>query len=59
MAMPRATGRSMLMRRWRTSRSALEKNGPQANSMTGRLMTQDAQRSRRSISSDRSPGMAW
>ena len=59
MSMPSATGRSMLTRRCRISRSALEKNGPQANSTTGRLMTQEAQRSSCSISMVRSPGMAW
>ncbi|KAF1056769.1 MAG: hypothetical protein GAK34_00117 [Delftia tsuruhatensis] len=57
-SMPSATGRSMLTRRWRMSRSALEKKGPQQNSTTGSEMTQEAQRSSVSISCDRSPGRA-
>ncbi|MNZ95496.1 hypothetical protein D3C78_1146460 [compost metagenome] len=56
-SMPSATGRSMLTRRARMSRSALEKNGPQANSTTGRDSTHEAQRSRVSISCVRSPGL--
>jgi len=48
----------MLTRRWRMSRSALEKKGPQQNSTTGSEMTQEAQRSSVSISCDRSPGRA-
>ena len=50
---------SMLTRRSRTSRNALEKNGPHANSITGTLITHEAQRSSCSISLVRSPGMAW
>ena len=57
-AMPSATGRSMLMRRWRISLRALAKKGPQANRTTGRQMTQEAQRSKPSISALRSPGCA-
>ena len=56
--MPKATGRSMLICRCRRSRNALVKKGPQENSMTGKVSTQDAQRSRRSISGVMSPGPA-
>jgi len=48
--MPSATGRSMLMRRWRRSRSALAKNGGHENTITGIVSTQLAQRSRLSKS---------
>ena len=58
MPMPSATGRSMLMRRCSTSRSAAEKKGPQENSITGSVSTQEAQRSSCSISAVRSPGSA-
>ena len=57
-SMPSATGRSMLMLRVRRSRHALRKKGPQANSTTGIEITHEAQRSRVSISSVRSPGLA-
>ena len=58
MSMPSATGKSMLTRRKRISRSALVKNGPQANNTTGSEITQEAQRSKVSISKERSPGCA-
>jgi hypothetical protein len=58
MAMPSATGKSMLTRRSRTSRSALLKNGPHENTTIGSVMTHDAQRSNCSISPVRSPGCA-
>ena len=58
MAMPNATGRSMLTRRRRMSRSALVKKGPQENTTMGSVMTQEAQRNSCSISPDRSPGCA-
>ena len=57
-SMPKATGRSMLMRRWARSRKALLKNGPQENSRTGSVNTQEAQRSNCDISADKSPGEA-
>ena len=57
-AMPKATGKSMLMLRRLRSRSALSKNGPHENSTTGRLSTHDAQRSSFSISGVMSPGCA-
>ena len=54
--MPSATGRSMLMRRCRRSRSALAKNGWQENSITGIVNTQAAQRSRLMMLGSISPG---
>ena len=54
--MPRATGTSMPMRRWRRSRSAAPKNGQQENSTTGRVSVQEAQRSRAWASGEISPG---
>ena len=56
--MPRATGRSMLIWRWRRSRSAFAKKGVQENSSTGMDSTHDAQRSNSSISRVMSPGSA-
>ena len=58
MAMPSATGRSMLTRRRRMSRSALEKKGPHENTTIGSVMTHEAQRNNCSISPVRSPGCA-
>ena len=58
MAMPRATGRSMLTRRRRRSRRALPKNGAQENSSTGNESTQEAQRSNCAMSGAKSPGAA-
>ena len=58
MAMPSATGRSMLMRRAARSRQATEKKGPQEKNTTGRLSTQEAQRSSSSTSGVISPGPA-
>ena len=58
MPMPSATGRSMLTCRWRTSRNALVKKGPQAKKTTGSEITHEAQRSSVSISCDKSPGCA-
>ena len=57
-AMPSDTGRSMPMRRARRSRQALRKNGPQENSITGSVSTQEAHRSSRAASPDMSPGWA-
>ena len=45
-SMPSATGRSMLMRRWRISFRALRKNGRQENSTTSTDRIQEPQRSR-------------
>ena len=58
MPMPSATGKSMLTRRCVRSRSALEKNGPHENRITGSVRTQEAQRSNCSISALKSPGRA-
>ena len=57
-AIPKATGRSMPMRRCSTSCQALRKKGPQEKKTTGSVSTQDAQRSKDSISPLRSPGLA-
>jgi hypothetical protein len=56
--MPRATGTSMPMRAWTTSRSADAKNGRQENSSNGTVSTQDAQRSSAWMSGVMSPGSA-
>ena len=58
MAMPSATGKSMLILRKRMSRKALEKNGPHEKTTIGSVMTHDAHRSSCSISPVRSPGWA-
>ena len=58
MAMPSATGKSMLMRRWRRSRRAFLKKGVHENSKTGSESTQEAQRSNCAMSGARSPGSA-
>ena len=55
MAMPKATGKSMLMRRWRMSRKALLKNGPHEKKTTGKVNTHEAQRSKNTTSGVMSP----
>jgi hypothetical protein len=56
--MPSATGTSMPMVRWRRSRQALAKNGRHENSITGKVSTQEAQRSSCAASAVISPGSA-
>jgi len=55
---PSATGTSMPMRRARRLRQAPAKNGPAANSSTGKVSSQAAQASRRWYSGVISPGAA-
>ena len=56
--MPSATGKSMLIERWRKSRNALAKNGRQEKSTTGSESTHCAQRKRLTRSGAISPGAA-
>ena len=46
MIMPKATGKSILMRRWRTSFQALRKNGLQENTSTNTDNSHEPQRSK-------------
>ena len=58
MAIPKATGKSMLMRRHRMSRKAALKKGPHEKNTTGKVSTQDAQRKSCTMSGVMSPSPA-